>query len=410
MDNTLAIYEALRYTWAAHAHSYQLTPPGEWDYWLFLGGRGGGKTRSGAEWIRQKVESCRRIAFVGATAASVRDVMIKGESGIIEVFPKAQRPVYRSSKRLIEFHNGAQALLFSAETPDQLRGPQFDAAWCDELCSWKYIDETWDMLQFGLRLGNHPQAIITSTPRPLQILKELMKNPRTVVTKCTTYDNRANLASTYIEHIISKYEGTRLGRQELNAEIIDDNPAALWKREWIENNRVLKCPELKRITVSVDPAVTATKKSDETGITVQGIGVDGQFYLLDDCSVKSASPDEWAKAVVTAYNKYKADCVVCESNQGGDMVISTIKTVGSTVNVKKIYASRGKTVRAEPVSALSEQGRVHHVGVFPLLEDQLCQWDSSETYSPDRLDAFVHGINELNQRPEKKTAATRRYI
>jgi len=396
-------YSALRYTWPAHARPEQLAPAGDWFVWLALAGRGWGKTRAGAEWVRWRVESglAKRIALVGQTSFAVRETMLEGESGLLNVFPKAQRPRYIASRRRVEFHNGAQAFVYSSDSPDLLRGPQHDTAWGDEPTYWIALQEAYDNLIMGLRLGSCPQLLCTCTPRPLEWLKKLKTQTSTVCTGGNMYQNIRNLAPQFIQEIKDKYEGTRLGRQEIYAEIIDDNEKALWKREWIDKARVIKAPELRRIVVAVDPAVSANKNSDETGITVQAKGIDGEFYFLEDCTVKMASPNEWAKVAVTAYHRHKADCIVCEGNQGGDMVTHTVRTVDKNVPVKKIHASRGKSVRAEPAAALCEQGRVHFVGNFAALEDQLCQWDSTvSSYSPDRLDSHVHGINELIGRSE----------
>ncbi len=362
--------------------------------WLLLAGRGFGKSRTGAEWVREQVESgrSRRIALVAPTAADVRDVMIEGESGLLAICPPWNMPVYESSKRRLTWPNGAIATTYSAEEPDRLRGPQHDAAWCDEVAAWRY-PETWDMLMFGLRLGVDPRCVVTTTPKPIPIIRNLLKNPTTAITRGSTYENRANLAEAFFEQIVAQYEGTRLGRQELYAEVLDDVEGALWTRALIDQHRVKVAPELKRIVVAIDPAITASDDSDETGIVVAGLGVDNHGYALDDLSLR-ASPDGWARRAVEAYHARKADRIVAEVNQGGDMVEYTIRTVDPRASIKKVHAARGKQTRAEPIVALYEQGRIHHVGVLPQLEEQMCNWVPGMD-SPDRMDAAVWAFTEL---------------
>lgn len=401
--NSMSENEALNilYNWSVWGRDKQQEPLGDWRTWLVLAGRGFGKTRTGAETIRKYIESNKfgRIALVGATAADVRDVMVEGESGIINISPPWFKPIYEPSKRRITWPNGAIATLFSAEEPDRLRGPQVAAAWCDEICAWRYDEDTWDNLMFGLRLGNNPKCIVTSTPKPTKLLKEIIRSTTTALTKGTTYENKSNLAKSFFTEIISKYEGTRIGRQELMAELLEDTVGALWNRKILDDGRVKVAPELKRIIVSVDPAATSKKSSNETGIIVLGLAANQEGYILDDLSVRG-TPEEWAKISVEAYNKYRADRIIAESNQGGEMVSYTIKTIDDKVPVKLIHASRGKYTRAEPVSSLYSQNKVHHVGSLGVLEDQLCTWVQGEE-SPDRLDALVHGVTELmlNQRP-----------
>lgn len=397
---------ALRHSWRAWARPEQLAPPGDWDHWLILAGRGFGKTRSGAEWVLDQVErkGRKRIALVARTAADIRDVMVEGESGIMTVAHPARRPIYEPSKRRLTWPKlGAIATTFTADEPDQLRGPQHDGAWCDEIAAWRYGQETWDQLQMILRLGTQPQACITTTPRPTPLVKMLVSDPfelgrpgGTAITRGSTFDNQANLAKSFIRKIRKKYEGTRLGRQELFAEILDDNPGALWKRRpMLEDTRVTKHPPLVRIVVGVDPAVTANENSAETGIIAAGLGEDGHGYVLDDASLVG-TPNEWGNAVVTVYNTRKADRVIGEVNNGGDLVESNIRAVDNDVSYKAVRASRGKLTRAEPIAALYEQKRVHHVGQFPYLEDQLCDWDpTTGAKSPDRLDALVWTLTEL---------------
>ncbi|PZN08384.1 MAG: ATP-binding protein [Bacillota bacterium] len=390
--------EALLYDWRFWARPKQLPPEGPWRIWLILAGRGFGKTRTGAEWVREQVErhGRRRIAIVGRTAADVRDVMVEGESGILSISPPWFRPVYEPSKRRLTWPNGAIATLYSADEPDLLRGPQHDAAWADELAAWRR-PEAWDNLMFGLRLGPDPRVVVTTTPRPVKIIRDLLQDPTCVVTRGSTYENAANLAPAFLEQIISRYEGTRLGRQELYGEVLDDVPGALWQRKRIDELRVREAPELVRVVVAIDPAVTSEEGSDETGIVVAGRGVDGHAYVLADRSCRM-SPDGWARRAVKAYYDFDGDRIVGEVNNGGDLVETVIRTVDPKVPYKAVRASRGKAVRAEPVAALYEQGKVHHVGTFEHLEDQLCQI-TPDGYqgagSPDRADALVWALTEL---------------
>ncbi|ADU50161.1 hypothetical protein Tmar_0036 [Thermaerobacter marianensis DSM 12885] len=390
--------EALLYDWRFWARPKQLPPEGPWRIWLILAGRGFGKTRTGAEWVREQVErhGRRRIAIVGRTAADVRDVMVEGESGILSISPPWFRPVYEPSKRRLTWPNGAIATLYSADEPDLLRGPQHDAAWADELAAWRR-PEAWDNLMFGLRLGPDPRVVVTTTPRPVKLIRDLLNDPTCVVTRGSTYENAANLAPAFLEQIISRYEGTRLGRQELYGEVLDDVPGALWQRKRIDELRVREAPELVRVVVAIDPAVTSEEGSDETGIVVAGRGVDGDAYVLADRSCRM-SPDGWARRAVKAYYDFDGDRIVGEVNNGGDLVETVIRTVDPKVPYKAVRASRGKAVRAEPVAALYEQGKVHHVGTFDHLEDQLCQI-TPDGYqgagSPDRADALVWALTEL---------------
>lgn len=388
----------LEYDWRAWARPNQLEPSGDWQYWLLLAGRGFGKTRCGAEWIRDRIESgkSKRVHLVAPTAADARDTMVEGDSGLLAICPPWNMPIYEPSKRRLTWPNGAVAMLFSAEEPNRLRGPQCDTAWCDEIAAWKYPQETWDMLQFGLRLGDDPKCAITTTPRPIPLVKDILKNPVTSVTKGTTYDNASNLADAFMKTIISKYEGTRLGRQELNAEILEDNPDALWTRASIDDARVSSFPDLVRIVIGIDPAATSTGGADDTGIVAAGVDERGHGYVLGDytCHV---TPKQWATEAISAYNKHAADRIIGEINNGGEMVENTIRSVegGNIVSYKSVHASRGKQVRAEPISALYEQGKIHHVGSFPALEDQMCEWIPGEGSSPDRVDALVWCFTEL---------------
>lgn len=385
--------ESFVYEWWFHARQNQLPPCGDWRLWLILAGRGFGKTRTGAEWIRAEVEASRRgrLAVIAPTAADARDVMVEGESGIMATARPSFRPAYEPSKRRLTWPNGAQAAIYSADEPDRLRGPQHDGLWADELAAWRY-PETWDMAMFGLRLGLDPRSVVTTTPRPTKLVRELIAAPTTTVTTGSTYDNLENLAPAFAEQIIRKYEGTRLGRQELLAEILTDVPGALWTYAMLEDRR--PSPDLTRVVVAIDPAVSSNEESDETGIVVAGLGVDGRGYVLADRSCR-LSPDGWARRVVAAYDELGADLVVAEVNNGGDMVEHTIKTIRPRIPYKKIHASRGKQTRAQPVAALYEQGRVSHIEVFPELEEQLTQWTPESGTSPDRLDALVWALTEL---------------
>jgi phage terminase large subunit-like protein len=384
-----------------------------------LAGRGFGKTRTAAEWIRAKVcgktplaaGQARRIALVGETAADARDVMVEGITGILAVHPKDFRPTYEPSKRRVTWPNGAVATLFNAVEPDQLRGPQFDLAWCDELCKFRYGRETWDMLQFGLRLGS-PQQIVTTTPKPTSVLREIMASPDTVVTRGSTYANRSNLAPAFFRQVVARYEGTRLGRQELEAEIIEESEGALWQRGWLDKHRLSFTSDaelrsrMKRIVVALDPAASSEEGAAEHGIIVAGLGHDNHGYVLEDVSAPG-TPDAAARKAIAAYDRWHADRVVGEVNNGGEWIGQTITTTAAAMHREglrdsaevaytAVRASRGKQTRAEPVSALYEQGRVHHVGSFPDLEDQQCTWEPlSGQRSPDRLDADVWALTEL---------------
>ena len=370
----------------------------DWRIWLTLAGRGWGKTRVGSEFIRQRVAEgkARNIALVGRTAADVRDVMVGGPSGLLSVHPPEEMPVYEPSRRRLTWPCGAVALTFTSEEPSQMRGPQHDTAWCDEVAAWQYATDAWDQLMLGLRLGD-PKCVVTTTPRPISLIKDLLDSPNTVVTRGSTYDNKQNLADAFFEQIVDRYEGSSIGRQELHAELLDELPGALWSRRMIEDNRAHDVPDLSRIVVAVDPAVTSNSNSDETGIVVCGLGRDGYFYVLEDASGRM-SVDTWSNRVVQCYDDWKADRIVAEVNQGGDLVENMIRQSGRNISYKAVHASRAKHSRAEPVAARYEQGRVRHVGIFSELEDQLCTYSQLSKYSPDRLDALVWGITELDSR------------
>lgn len=390
----------IKYDWSYRARPAQSPPAGDWRIWLLLAGRGFGKTRTGAELVRARVaaQTARHIALVAPTEADARDVMVEGESGILATAPPWGRPLYEPSKRRLTWPNGAIATIFSADEPERLRGPQHDFTWCDELAAWRY-PEAWDMLMFGLRLGDDPRAVVTTTPRPTALIRGLLADPKVVVTRGRTAENRANLAPAFLDQIVRRYEGTRLGRQELDAEILDDMPGALWQRGMIEAARTNAMPTLVRVVVAIDPAVASHAHADETGIVVAGRDAEGNGYVLADVSGRYG-PAEWARAAIAAYGAHHADRIVAEVNNGGEMVEATLRTVDPNVPFAAVRASRGKAARAEPVAALYEQGRIHHVGAFPALEDQMCAFSSdfdraAAGYSPDRVDALVWALTEL---------------
>ena len=400
---------------ALFAHAHQDPPPaanngGPWTTWLVLAGRGAGKTRLGAEWVRALVhgESPHAvaphgaIALVGETEHDVREVMIDGPAGLLHTGPRAMRPQWTPTRRRLQWPNGAVGYAFSAEDPEQLRGPQFDAAWCDELAKWHYADETFDMLQFGLRLGRFPRQIVTTTPRPIALVKRLVDDPRTAVTRAATQANAAFLSPAFLSAVIERYAGTRLGRQEIDGEIIEDRADALWTRAMIEAARVRSAPALARIVVGVDPPGSAKPGSDRCGIIDAGVGEDGIVYVLEDASVERAMPSEWAARAVAVYRRLEADTLVAEVNQGGDMVRAVIRGVDAAAAVKTVHATRGKWLRAEPVAALYAQARVRHVGAFAALEDEMADFGLaglSSGRSPDRLDALVYAVTELTVTP-----------
>lgn len=384
----------LLYDWHFWARANQIQPTNAlWNIWMLLAGRGFGKTRTGAEFIREEIEGGYKgqVHLIGPTAADVRDVMVEGESGLLAVSPPWNRPNYEPSKRRLTWPNGAVGITFSAEEPKRLRGPQCGLMWADEIAAWRY-PETWDMALFGWRIGN-PKAVVTTTPKPTPLVKDLMTTKGVVVTKGNTYENRANLADIFFDTVISKYEGTRLGQQEIHAEILEDTPGALWNYDLISDNRCtfekFKGIELVRIAVAIDPAVSAKVTSNETGIIAGGIDKDGEGYILADRS-GIYSPTDWAKKAIELFARLKGDRILAEVNNGGDMVEATLRSIQPRIPYLKVHASRGKRTRAEPISALYEQGLVHHVGVFPDLEDQLTTWDATDgSDSPDRLDALV---------------------
>ena len=373
---------------------------------MVLAGRGFGKTRMGSEWIRELAAAnpgCR-IALVGETAADVRDTMVKGDSGLLACDPTLTEESWSPTNRCLTWPNGSKAWAYNATEPDQLRGPQHHFAWVDELAKFRYIQETWDQLMFGLRLGEHPRALVTTTPQPKKLIKRLVADPDTAITRGATLDNQANLAKNAIKQLYDRYGGTRLGRQELEGEILGDIPGALWRREDIDEHRLHETPDtLDRVIVAVDPAASSNEGSDENGIVVVALARDkdgyARGYVLEDASLRG-TPEEWARTAVRMYRKWRADKIVAEKNNGGEMVETVIKTADRSVPVKLVHASRGKAVRAEPISALYEQGRIHHVGRFDELEDQMCVFSvdnlrNSSEGSPDRVDALVWGLTEI---------------
>ncbi len=386
----------LAHDWRFWARESQWPPQGPWTTWLILGGRGAGKTRAGAEWISAQVAEghAGRIALVGESYADAREVMVEGTSGLRSLGLDHTRPRYEATRRRLLWSNGAVATLHSASDPEGLRGPQFDAAWCDEAAKWPDAEAAWSMLQFGLRLGECPRQVVTSTPRAVPLIKKLLADKTVAVTRATTYDNRANLADAFFSTVITTYEGTRLGRQELNGELLEDDPDALWTREMIERCRREAAPDLLRVVVGVDPPASSGAGADECGIVIAGLGNDGRFYVLADRSRARAKPAAWAKRVAEVYETFAADRVVAEVNQGGEMVASVLQHIAPTLPVRQVRATRGKSVRAEPVAALYEQGRVSHLSPMPELEDQMCNYAGSGK-SPDRLDALVWAISDL---------------
>ena len=400
--------EELRYNWEFWARPEQLEPTGDWNAWLALAGRGWGKTRAGAEWVRHRIKKGDKIVHcVAPTKGDVRRVMVEGDSGLLNVCWKGDKtyrgksigfPVWSPTNNTLTWENGSKAVFFSAEDPERLRGPQAYSAWTDELCAWRNAQETWDMMMFGLRLGRKPQVFITTTPKTTKLLRNIIDDEKTVVSKGSTYDNSANLADTFLDAVRKTYEGTRLGRQELYAEILDEASGALWNRTLLHKCEIDRdeVPPLSRIVVAVDPAVTNKTDSDMTGIIVAGIDQEGTAYVIEDHTDRY-SPKEWAAKAIQLYHDHMADRIVAERNQGGDMVRHTLQTEDENVPIKLVHASRGKMARAEPVSALYEQGKVRHVKGLNDLEDQMVQWEPLGSIgSPDRLDAMVWALTDLS--------------
>lgn len=387
--------------WEFCARKDQLPPKGQWLIWLLLGGRGAGKTRTGAEWVREQVQNGgkRRIALVAPTYTDAREVMIDGESGLSSIGYPSERPSYLSSRRRLEWPNGAVGHVFSAEEPDGLRGPQFDAAWADEFCAWKYPEYTLSNLRLALRLGTEPRLVVTTTPKPTKALKKLINTRGVIIGRAKTVDNARYLAPTFIEAMQDAYGGTRLGRQELEGEFLEDQAGALWSRALLERCLNTIQPELEKIVVAIDPPVTSGQASDACGLVVAGRAGEGRFskaYILQDGSVQGLTPEGWAAKAIALYRNWDADYILAEVNQGGEMVRSVLATIDPAIPVKSVYARRSKTVRAEPVAALYEQGRVHHIQPFPELEDELCLMGvPGVRKSPDRADALVWAVTEL---------------
>lgn len=406
---------ALPYLFEFWAFPHQLAPEGAWRTWVIMGGRGAGKTRAGAEWVRAQVEGpkpldkgpARNVALVGETIEQVREVMIFGDSGILACSPPDRRPKWEATRKRLVWPNGAVATIYSAHDPESLRGPQFDAAWLDELAKWKKAEETWDMLQFALRLGDDPRQCVTTTPRNVDVLKRVLGLSSTVVTHAATEANRANLAASFLEEVRARYAGTFLGRQELDGVLLDDVEGALWTVEMIDACRVEQTPDLNRIVVAVDPPATGTASSDACGIIVAGIRANGTplewtVTVLEDASIAGASPMEWARRAVEAFGRHQADRLVAEVNQGGDMVETVIRQIDPAIPYRGVRASRGKTARAEPVSALYEQGKVKHLAGLSVLEDQMrlmTRAGFQGAGSPDRVDALVWAIHDLMIEP-----------
>jgi phage terminase large subunit-like protein len=379
----------------------QITPPGAWRTWLVLTGRGWGKTLAGVSDLAgyARTHPGCRLAIVAPTYGDARDTCVEGASGLLSVLAPSETLTWNRSLGELVMRNGSRVKLFSAEDPDRLRGPQHHRAYCDELAAWKY-PETWDMLQFGLRLGSDPRAIVTTTPRPTKLIRDLAAADTTHVTRGSSYENLDNLPATFREQILARYEGTRLGRQEILGEIVTEVLGALWTLSMLDDRRPVP-QDLARCVVAIDPAATSSEESDETGIVVAALGVDGRGYVLADRSCR-LSPDGWARRAIQAYDDYDADRVVAEVNNGGEMVEATIKTVRRTISYKAIHASRGKAIRAQPVAALYEQGKVSHCGVFPELEEQLTSWTPESGTSPDRLDALVWALTELMVKEQRQ--------
>jgi len=381
-----------------HARSDQWPPSllDDWMFWFMLSGRGGGKTKAGAEWVRNMTRYTPRLAIVAPTASDLRDVMIEGESGILRCCEAAgYLPHWEPSKKRITFPNGAIAIGYTAEEPDRLRGRNDGAAWCDEAAHYPNVEYVWDMLMYGLRMGQRPRVAITTTPTPSPWLKSMITDALSRVVVVPTFANEANLAPAFIKQMREKYAGTRQGRQELYGEILDDVEGALWHDAILESTRRRTTPLMIRTVVAVDPAGTSTKRSDETGIIVMGLGVDGHLYVLSDHSGKY-TPLEWAQEVKAAYDLFRCDLVVAETNYGGEMVTSNLRTnLGHFARVLEVNSRRGKLIRAEPVYGLFEQDRAHLAGYFPELESQLCSWVPGSGNSPDRLDALVHAAHSL---------------
>ncbi len=404
LKHHIRVYSA----WEKMRREDQTPPDGGWLIWLLLGGRGAGKTRAGAEWVTEQVRrGARRVALVAPSYNDVREVMISGESGLLNIGTVNDRPQYFPSRRLLQWPNGAIGQVFSAEDPDGLRGPQFDLAWADEFCAWAYPDETLSNLRLGLRLGHEPRLVITTTPKPSSALKKLMAEPSVVVSRATTKDNAKNLSRAFLKSVYEIYGKTRLGRQELEGEIIEDIEGALWTRALLERAIISAAPpELQKIVVAIDPPASSGGKADACGLVVAGrvgFGAQARAYILHDATVQGLRPNKWAELAVKLWHEWDADYLLAEINQGGDMVKTILQAIGSEVPVNTVYASKSKVARAEPVAALYEQGKVYHVGSFPALEDELCSLGAYERQrkSPDRADALVWAVTDLLLKPRQ---------
>lgn len=408
---------ALPYLFEFWALDHQLPPEGHWRNWVILGGRGAGKTRAGAEWVRSMVEgsrprdpgTARRVGLIGETMEQAREVMVFGESGLLACSPPDRRPTWIAGRQMLVWPNGAEARLYSAYDPERLRGPQFDAVWADELAKWPKASETWDMMQFALRLGQHPRACVTTTPRSVEILRRLLAQESTVETHASTEANSAYLADSFLEEIMERYAGTRLGRQELDGVMLSDVDGALWRSADLEAAQVKSAPTLDRIVVAVDPPAGARATSDACGIVVAGIVCQGpvqdwKVYVLEDASVQGARPSDWAAAAIAAMDRHGAERLVAEVNQGGAMVETIVRSIDPAVPYRAVHATRGKSARAEPVAALYEQGRVKHLAGLGALEDEMCQM-TAQGYagpgSPDRVDALVWALTDLFIEPAR---------
>lgn len=401
--NSLDAYERealipMNWDWDFWARMDQKAPKSDWRTWLVLGGRGAGKTRTGAEWIHERVrQGAERIALVAETYGDGREVMLEGPSGLLHTGYPSERPRYEPSRRRLSWSSGAEAYIFSAEDPEGLRGYQFDTAWSDELAKWPFGEDTWSNLQMGLRLGDDPRQIVTTTPRTVPLLKEIMARETTELTRASSYANRTNLADSFFSEIAAVYEGTALGRQELLGELIEDLAGALWTWDMIEAARAEAPGSFRRIVVAVDPPVTSHEGSDACGIVVAGLchAEEKHAFVLADLTVKGFRPHQWAERVAEAYHRFEADRVVVEVNQGGDLVTDVLRTASSSIPVKAVRATRGKIIRAEPIAALYEQNRIHHACPLPELEDQMTSFTGAGFSSPDRLDALVWALTDL---------------
>ncbi|MDB2438405.1 terminase family protein [Hellea sp.] len=387
--------------WEIYARPHQIPASDDWLMWLLLGGRGSGKTRTGAEWIREQVtvHGKSRIALVAPTFHDAREVMIEGESGLRNIGYQSERPHFSPSRRQLKWPNGAVGHVFTAEDPDGLRGPQFDAAWADEFCAWTYPEQTLSNLRLALRLGTNPQLVLTTTPKPVPALKKLLAAKGLLISRGSTADNEDNLAPTFLSAMEEAYGGTRLGRQELSGEYIEDLDGALWTRSMLEAAYTDERPDCERIILAIDPPVTSGANSDACGLIVAGLRGEGRkakAFILHDGTVQGRSPEGWAKAALSLARGWEADYIVAETNQGGELVSSVLNMLDPSMPVRNVYASRSKAIRAEPVALLYEQGRVAHCGRFMPLEDELAAMGTkASNHSPDRADALVWAVTEL---------------